>query len=120
MPTYADFNSFAIAVRSHSQSHPDWIRLNGQTSGGDQNAWAEFWHLDRRWKVDADTQFSPILVAYEHWLSTGENPFQIEESPKRYCLAVIASVRDLLVQLDVKYDKNKYFYAYSKRQTANV
>ena len=116
MATHDDFNGFALAVQCHLQAHPDWLRLNGEIAGGDQNAWAEFWHMNRKWKVDADTYILPILVAHEHWLATGANPFQIEQSPKRDCLVVIPPVRDVLISRDAKYRTSKYLYLYSPRE----
>jgi hypothetical protein len=112
--TYEDFVSFARAVRTHQEAHPDWLRLNGQEKGGDQNPWAYFVHIDRTWKVDADTHFRPIIAAHEYYLRTGNDPFRMDSTPSRRSLIVVDALRDELISQDPKYRDNKYLYIYEK------
>ena len=113
--TYDDFESFAQAVEYHRAANPDWVRLNGRATGGDQNAWGYFHHDGRKWKVDADSNFLPILLALAHWRRTGENPFRIEHADKRDQLVVIEVVREELYRHDPRYQRNKYLYIYESQ-----
>lgn len=113
--TFNDFESFAHAASAHQNANPTWIRLNGKPTTGDQDAWAFFWHIERKWKVDADTSFLPVLLAFEHFASTGEDPFTVQSTDKRDCLEVVDQVRQALIATDEAYLTSKYLYIYSPR-----
>jgi|GEM_PF-1956177 len=115
MPTYDSFDEFAIAVQAHSQAHPDWFRLDGRKKGGNQNAWAYFRHGGRKWKVDADTRFKPILMAHEYWSNTKIDPFRLGRTDKRDCLVVIDAVNAELVKSSASYRRYKYLYIFGDR-----
>ena len=111
--TYDNFAEFADAVAAHQQANPNWIRLNGLPTTSTRNPWAYFLHADRKWKVDADTSFLPILTAAKHQQETGEFPFTIERTESQDCLVPITAVLNELIRLDETYKKNKYLYIYA-------
>lgn len=116
---YDDFEQFALAVRAHHRLHPDHVRLNGEPTGGDRNAWCYFWHRNRRWKVDADTHIAPILAAYTYFVcNAGADPFRLDESPARTrdSLVVVREVRDELIRQDSRYRRHNYHYIYAPRR----
>lgn len=111
--TFESFAAFAAAVQAHSLLHPDWVRLDGRSKGGNQNAWAFFKHLGQKWKVDADTRFKPILAAFEHWNLTKTDPFKLAQTKKRDCLVVIDAVQSTLILSNPRYRRYKYLYIFS-------
>lgn len=111
------FAEFMVAiVLSGHQANPEHIRLNGEPTGGDQNAAGYFRHHGRTWKVDADTRYAPLLAAYDHLQQTGEDPFREDHTPKRDSLVLIDSLQAKLEQLDEKYRRHKYHYIYARRE----
>lgn len=116
MTAYNDFTEFARAVAAHQTANPDWVRLNGRPTTGSRDPWAYFLHADRKWKVDADTSFLPILTAAKHQQETGEFPFTLEQTETQDCLVPIPAVLNELIRLDESYKKNKYLYIYTPRE----
>jgi hypothetical protein len=111
METYESFADFVRAVVLPLQKqNPDWIRLDGQRSGGSQNAAGYFHHNGRRWKVDEDTRFGPLLLAYHHFEKTGEDAFQESRTKRRRSLVLIESLFEEHKRAQQRF---KYMYIYA-------
>lgn len=90
-------------------AHPRWLRLDGETSGGNRSAVGSFRYLDRVWVVHADTWFDPVLIAYRAIVNdTALDPFVVKPAEVRDCL-------DLLPALKVP-GEPKHFYVYGREE----
>lgn len=56
-------------------ANPDHVRLDGQLSGGNLAEFCQFVHLGRLWRINADTRYEPLKLAY-HALKAGSDPFK--------------------------------------------
>lgn len=56
------------------KKYPDWIRLDGQKSGGNRNHFAWFRYNGHTWKIHSDTHISELIKAYKQ-IQTGDDPF---------------------------------------------
>ena len=72
--------------------HPDWIRLDGATSGGNRSLVGHFRHWNRVWRCNADSHFKPLMLAYEAFRK-GEDPFEEELADERQCLVLKPTLR---------------------------
>ncbi|MGE5356604.1 MAG: hypothetical protein ACM3PT_10255 [Deltaproteobacteria bacterium] len=72
------------------KSHPDWIRLDGQTSGGNRKHFAWFRYNGNTWKVHSDTHIAELMKAYKEIIA-GREPFIISKTNKNgnICLELI-------------------------------
>ena len=91
------YNSFGqlmteLTIPFH-RTHPDWIRLDGWTSGGNRTIFAQFYYQGRRWKIHSDTHFDRLFEAYEI-IQRGEDPFEIKPTRnKGQCLDIKGRLR---------------------------
>jgi len=85
---------------------PTWKRLDGEAAGGNRKVVGEFRHAGLIWVVHGDSQFEPILRAYDA-ITTGKvsDPFIIKDATVRKCLDFVPTLR--------KAKQHKHFYAYS-------
>ena len=81
-----------LAIPFH-RTHPDWIRLDGWTSGGNRTIFAQFYYQGKRWKIHSDTHFERLYEAYEI-MQQGEDPFEIKPTRnKGQCLDIKGRLR---------------------------
>jgi hypothetical protein len=69
------------AVLEIRRQHPDWIRLDGNVSGGNRNTFATFRYKYKTWKIHSDTTLDALLIAWE-LESAGKVPFEIAVTAK--------------------------------------
>lgn len=87
--------------------NPTWFRLDGRSKGGNRETIARFRHDGQVWQVHGDTQFGPVMRAYQAIaLGDTENPFVVEWAKTRHCLNLLASLRGP--------QRAKYFYVYEE------
>gem|GEM_PF-1395810 len=63
------------------KQHPDWTRLYGNVSGGNQKTFATFKYKDKTWKIHSDTKFQVLLTAWK-LEAAGQEPFKIAATKK--------------------------------------
>ena len=89
-------------------------RLDGEIGPGTRAAAAYFEHQGRKWKVDADTHYAPLQIAYGYLLDTGNDPF-IERSTKVNHRKLVLNGK-LSSELKQKYKaRGTYLYIYAPR-----
>ena len=110
--SFSDFMTEYVLPRKAERG--DKERLDGKTGPGTRVAAAYFEHQGRRWKVDADTRYKPLQVAYDYFLETGNDPF-IEHSTKvNHRKLVLNEI--LSNDLKQKYKtRGTYLYIYAPR-----
>ena len=54
--------------------HPDWIRLDGEISGGNREIFGKFKYKNKIWKINSDSHIEKLSIAYTKFLR-GEEPF---------------------------------------------
>src|SRR6188474_2848170 len=107
MTTYSSFADFYDRfVRPLGDEHPRWIRLDGQTAGGNREVAGVFWHAGRRWKVHVDTHFGPLRVARAA-IQGGIDPFVETRTPARNANLVLTDA--LHAQTG---ERHRYLYIY--------
>jgi hypothetical protein len=92
---YEDFVSFMRScVLPHQAQHPNDIRLDGEQTGGKRKAFGYFRYSGREWKVDEDTRYEPLMLAYSA-ADSGEDPFVESDTTtgKGQCLSLIGKLR---------------------------
>jgi hypothetical protein len=92
---HSDFISFMQSrVLPLYKEHPNYIRLDGETVGGKRKAFGYFRHKGRDWKVDEDTRFEPLVLAYEA-AKLGADPFVESETRtgKATCLSLSGNIK---------------------------
>lgn len=105
---HGDFLSFMEdAVLPFLLKHPDFVRLDGEISGGNWDVFGRFKYAGREWSVHADTHVEPLFLAYEA-SKRGEDPF-VEK------LVQTGSRLDLITELQrrKKNPRYRHLYAYS-------
>jgi hypothetical protein len=108
MEIFDSFRSLMSSVKDLERKHPTWIRLDGQTEGSSQRAFACFRHQGKLWKVDEDTRFEPLNLAYDAE-EAGLDPFvprPTSRSKSRTCLELKDDIRSR------QKSKPKYLYIY--------
>lgn len=71
-------------------SHPEHIRLDGHSSGGNGSVAFRFRHQGKVWEMNFDTHYDRLLLAYAAVKNGDDDPF-IEEptrSKSRNCLVL--------------------------------
>lgn len=102
-PTFENFKEFYTEfVAPLKNNNPDFIRLDGQTTGSTRGAAAYFKYRGSKWKVDADTQIDKLKIAFE-LLQEGEDPFLIKPTQNNTGECLIIKEQPL---------RNKKFYVY--------
>jgi len=83
-------------VLPHRGKHTGDIRLDGELTGGKRKAFGYFSYKGRDWKVDEDTHYKPLELAYEA-LKSGEDPFveSTTSTGKGRCLSLTGKLREL-------------------------
>jgi hypothetical protein len=106
-PSFLAFMRLSVLPR-HLQN-PNDVRLDGEPteSAGTRKAFGLFHHNGREWKVDADTRYAPLLLAYAATLA-GNDPFV--ESTTTTGKGVKLSLSGSLQQ--VQHSRSKYLYVY--------
>lgn len=61
------------------KSHPEWIRLDGQNTGGNRKHFAWFRYNGNTWKVHSDTHIAELMKAYKEIIA-GREPFIISKT----------------------------------------
>ncbi|WP_293302508.1 hypothetical protein [Pedobacter sp. UBA4863] len=103
IPTFESFKDFyAEFVVPLKNENPEFIRLDGQTTGSTRGAAAYFKYKDNKWKVDADTQIDKLKIAFD-LLREGEDPFLITPTQNNTGECLIIKGQAL---------RNKKFYVY--------
>ena len=71
MRVYDTFHEFMKSEAiPHQLAHPEWKRLDGwdrdpvRATKGNPDTFACFRHHGKTWKVHADTNFAPLMAAY--------------------------------------------------------
>ena len=59
-----------------AKNNPQWIRLDGQNSGGNRQVYAFFSYNGKIWKIHSDTHFEELIKAYKD-IQKGNDPFII-------------------------------------------
>jgi hypothetical protein len=97
-------------VLPRKKKHPNDMRLDGELSGskGTQVAFGFFRHRGRKWKVDMDTRYEPLMLAYSDAV-TGKDPF-VEETTNGGGKKLILT-HELFAQMKSRF---RYLYIYSK------
>ncbi|MNE17334.1 hypothetical protein D3C80_1103100 [compost metagenome] len=92
------------SVIPHGKQNKDWERLDGCTSGGSRKPFGYFKHQNCIWKVDEDTTFEKLMIAYNSIMDHNIDPF--EASPaKRPSLNLIESLRTNPKKIYIYLDK---------------
>lgn len=107
---YDDFGAFMrLKVIPRNQEHPNHIRLDGERTGGKRRAFGFFRYKGREWKVDEDTHYKPLNLAYSAF-EKGDDPFVESETTtgKGHCLSLPGHLRNL------QQSRAKYLYIYSE------
>jgi len=88
------------------KKHPDWIRLDGQTSGGNRNHFAWFRYNGKTWKIHSDTHIAELIKAYKE-IILGLEPFIITKTNRsgNICLELLPELAG----------NPKHFYIYMVR-----
>jgi len=60
---HMNFESFMKA--EIARRNPEDLRLDGQLSGGNREVAGQFQYCNKVWKVDADSHYEPLMLAYE-------------------------------------------------------
>lgn len=104
---FDDFSAFVRAVVLPGRAaHPDHVRLDGRTAGGNWDVAGTFRHNGEAWRVHADSHYEALLIAYEG-AATGADPF-IETATKRgRCLALTPELRAR------RQSRHKHLYIYA-------
>lgn len=63
------------------KKYPNWIRLDGQMSGGNRNHFALFRYNGNTWQIHSDTHISELIKAHEQ-IQTGNDPFITTKTTK--------------------------------------
>lgn len=80
LPEYQDFKEFYLKeVAPYKEKNPTHIRLDGKILGASRNTVAYFWYLDKKWKINAETQIDKLKLAYELAQNTDE-PFVVKNA----------------------------------------
>jgi hypothetical protein len=106
---HRDFISFMRdCVLPHRAKHIGDIRLDGELSGGKRKAFGYFSYKGRDWKVDEDTHYEPLELAYKAFESD-EDPFveSTTTTGKGRCLSLTGEIREL------QQSRAKHLYIYS-------
>ncbi len=105
---HGSFKAWVVAeVLPLHQEHPEWVRLDGQASGGNRSVAGQFRHLDRDWVVHADTHFEPVLRAYRAITAQGvDDPFAVDRARVGDCLELRPELGGA--------SWPKYFYVYGR------
>jgi hypothetical protein len=103
---YSDFLSFmqSVVLPRHA-SHPDDVRLDGATTGGNWDVAGMFQHQGKTWKVHADTHYEPLEIAYQA-ASAGQDPFIESPMTNRMCLVLTKALHA------TQQSPHKYLYIY--------
>lgn len=88
--TFEDFNDLYIKkIEPLKKANPEYVRLDGKIGNGTRVAFAYFYYNNNKWKVDADTQFDKLKIAYDLFCA-GKDPFVIiaTKDGKGQCLVI--------------------------------
>ncbi len=76
---HAVFGSFVefmdAVVLPRRAAHPEHRRLDGQTFGSNREVIGRFRHAGSVWRVNADSHYEPLLLAYDAAVGENSNPF---------------------------------------------
>lgn len=61
--------------------HPEWIRPDGQLSGGNRKHLARFNYKGKTWKIHSDSHISELMKAYKE-IESGIDPFVTGKTSK--------------------------------------
>jgi hypothetical protein len=87
-------------------SNPLHIRLDGRTRRGNRQRFAEFYYEGRAWRINADSRYLPLNLAFDA-ATLGLNPFvQSLTEEGAICLVLAPEIRAL------QRSKYKYLYIY--------
>jgi hypothetical protein len=83
-------------VLPRHRDHSNDIRLDGEQTGGKRKAFGYFSYNGRDWKVDEDTHYRPLELAYNAF-KTGQDPFvdNTTTTGKARCLVLVPEIREL-------------------------
>lgn len=108
---HVNFASFMEHVVLPKQAaDPTQVRLDGQTSGGNRTPAGFFYHQGMLWRVHADSQFEPLVVAYQALKErpTADPFFAVPTgSGKRHCLVLTSELQQKLCR-----PRFKHLYIY--------
>lgn len=111
---YDDFTSFMRKVVLPRQAaHPDHVRLDGATAGGNWEVSGRFRHHGLVWTVYADTRYEPLALALAA-TEAGADPFVEEDTPGGRCLALTAVLRSR------QQTPHKHLYIYLRSQAETL
>ena len=113
-PTHYDtFEAFIRdRVRPLQLQHPDWKRLDGESTGGKIAPFAWFRLWNKTWRVNSDTWFQPLILADEALsVRAPEEVFRVEKTKK-------TGGETLVLAPDLRgWSRHKYFYIYRVDRT---
>lgn len=93
-------------VRPHLEANPNWKRLDGETTGSNDDVFGSFRYQGAAYRIHSDTHFEPIFVAYQAMQAGDEEPF-VESATKS------GARLDLTPDLAAKVTgKSRHMYAY--------
>jgi len=97
MRVHDSFRTFFEAdVAPLLRDEPNRRRLDGRTDNeSNPSTFAQFRHVDRRWRIDADTHVAPLKLAYYATVAgTLRSPFNEEPNSKgKPCLVLARTLR---------------------------
>jgi hypothetical protein len=104
------FEAFTEAVVLPGRTaNPRHRRLDGQEGVSNREVAGAFEHLGRTWRVDADTHYAPLLLAYDE-VRAGRDPFVVRPTGGGRVKLVLND--NVHARLGTRF---QYFYAYAAR-----
>lgn len=101
---FENFKSFyEELVKPLKKANPEWLRLDGRIEKGNRTIYAYFQYQQIVWKVDADTHFEKLKLAFDK-LQKEEEPFEIKSTQKN-------KGKCLTIKGEPTYNKKFYVYA---------
>ena len=77
MSCYEDFDQLMLTnVIPFQNKNSSWIRLDGQSKGGNRKTYACFYYKGKKWKINSDTHFKELNKAHQDILEKND-PFII-------------------------------------------
>lgn len=80
-----NYNSFAELYRNEIihliKKNPDWIRLDGAISKGNQNIFGKFYYKNRLWRINSDSHLDKLTKIYDCFMN-GKDPFKINKTSR--------------------------------------
>lgn len=106
------YNSFERLMETEilpkRNSNPEDMRLDGLSSGGNREVAGRFRYDNKVWKVNADSHYEPLILAYEAIKKDPScRPFVEEPTSKGSSLVLIEGLRKRMTS-----DRFKHLYIY--------